>query len=244
MRVDILIPCFVDQVYPESAWNMIKILEHLGCKVFYNEQQTCCGQPSFNSGYWDEAKVVAEKLMDELVEDHYLVVQSSSCTGMIRNYYEHFFKNGMRHKDWKSLAGRTYEFTEFLVKVLKVTDIGSTFEGKATYHDSCAALRECNVSEEPKMLLSHVKGLELISLPNNTVCCGFGGTFAVKYEPISTAMAEQKVQAALKTGADYLISSDLSCLMHLDGYIKKHNLNIKSLHIADVLASGLGIENE
>ena len=125
-----------------------------------------------------------------------------------------------------------------MVNLLKITDVGATFEAKVTYHDSCAALRECGLKKEPRELMKHVKGLELIEMKDNEVCCGFGGTFSVKHEPISTAMAEQKVHNALDTGAEYIVSTDLSCLMHQDGYIKKHKLPLKVIHIIDVLASG------
>jgi L-lactate dehydrogenase complex protein LldE len=137
----------------------------------------------------------------------------------------------------KDLGKRAYEFSDFLVNVLGVEDLGATLRGKATYHDSCAALRECRIKEEPRKLLSRVKGLELVEMNDVETCCGFGGSFAVKFESISIAMADQKVNNALQTGADYIISTDLSCLMHLDGYIKHKGYSIRAMHIADVLAS-------
>lgn len=217
---------------------MIKVLEKLGCTVSYNTNQTCCGQPSFNSGFQDEARAVAAKFIKDFAGTDYIVAPSASCTGFVRNYYNTLFDNSSVHNEVKSLQKRMYEFTEFLTDVLKVEDVGATLEGKATYHNSCAALRECKIKEGPRKLLKNVRGLELVEMNDNETCCGFGGTFAVKYETISVAMADQKVNNAVATGAQYLISTDLSCLMHLDGYIKKKGYNLRTLHMADVLANG------
>jgi L-lactate dehydrogenase complex protein LldE len=156
---------------------------------------------------------------------------------MVRNYYPEMFHNTALHNECKQLQRNIFEFTDFLVNVLKVKDVGASFKGKVTYHDACAALREYGIKDEPRSLLKNVHGLELIEMKNTDVCCGFGGTFSVKHEAISTAMGEQKVQNALDTGAEYIVSTEASCLLHLEGYIKKHNLPIKTLHIADILAS-------
>lgn len=238
MNVQLFIPCFVDQIYPETGFNMVKVLEKAGCTVDYNPNQTCCGQPAFNAGYWDEAKAVGQKFLKDFHTYDYIVAPSASCTGFVRNYYGKLFDNSASHNDMKLLQKNLFEFTEFLVKVLHVEDLGASLEGVATYHDSCSGLREINIKSEPRKLLEHVKGLEIREMEDTETCCGFGGTFAVKYEPISTGMADQKLANAMGTDADYLISTDLSCLMHLDGYIKKRGLKIKPMHIADVLASG------
>ncbi len=238
MTVDIFIPCFIDQVYPETGFNMIKILEKFDIDVHYNTNQTCCGQMLFNSGFWDEAKTIGEKFIKDFPNNRPVVGPSASCVGFIKNYYHELFYNTALHNEYKLLQKNIYEFTDFMVNFLKITDVGATFEAKVTYHDSCAALRECGIKKEPRELLKHIKGLELIEMKDNEVCCGFGGTFSVKHEPISTAMAEQKVHNALDTGAEYIVSTDLSCLMHQDGYIKKHKLPLKVIHIIDVLASG------
>ncbi len=239
IEVDLFVPCFVDQLYPQTAFNVIKILEKLGCKVFYNPNQTCCGQPAFNAGFWDDAKKVGEKFINEFNNNRYIVIISSSCAGMVKNYYPELFHNSASHNKLNKIKSNTYEFSEFLVKVLKVSDIGAKFDGKVTYHDACGALRECGIKAEPRELLNNVEGLELIELEKSDVCCGFGGTFAVKYEPISVGMAEQKVQYAVATGAEYLVSADLSCLLHLDGYIRQNNIPLKIMHIADVLAASM-----
>jgi L-lactate dehydrogenase complex protein LldE len=238
MNVQLFVPCFVDQLYPDTAFNMIKVLEKAGCTVSYNENQTCCGQPAFNAGFWSEAKEVCSKFIQDFRGDDYVVAPSASCVGFVRNYYSKLFDNSSLHNEVKDLGNRIYEFSDFLVNVMHVHETGAVLNGKATYHDSCAGLRECGIKTEPRTLLSHVKGLELTEMNDVETCCGFGGTFAVKFEAISIAMGEQKVDNAIATGADYIISTDLSCLMHLQGYIDKKELTIKTLHLADVLASG------
>jgi L-lactate dehydrogenase complex protein LldE len=238
MNVHLFIPCFVDQLFPDSAFNMVKVLEKAGCTVEYNSNQTCCGQPAFNAGYWDEAKAVAQKFLKDFHTYDYIVAPSASCTGFVRNYYSKLFDNSAVHNDVKLIRKNLFEFTEFLTGVLQITDFGAALEGIATYHDSCAALRECSIKKGPRDLLNNVKGLQLKEMEDNETCCGFGGTFAVKFEPISMGMADQKINHALETGADYIISTDLSCLMHLDGVIKKRGLGIKTMHMADVLVSG------
>ena len=238
MKVQLFIPCFVDQLYPATAFNMVKVLEKAGCEVSYNTNQTCCGQPAFNAGFWDDARDVANKFLKDFDTPDYIVGPGASCVGFVRNYYPKLFENGSAHHTVKELGKKTFEFTEFLTDVLKIEDYGAELNSKATYHDSCAALRECKIKEGPRKLLSHVKGLEVVEMIDNETCCGFGGTFAVKFEGISSGMADQKIQNALATGADCIISTDLSCLMQLDGFIKQKNLPLTTMHIADVLASG------
>ena len=238
MKVQLFIPCFIDQLYPETAFNMVKVLEKATCEVEYNPKQTCCGQPAFNGGFWNEARDVATKFIKDLDGPDYVVAPSASCVGFVKNYYGKLFENSSQHNKVKDLGNRIFEFSSFLTDVLKITNYGAMLKGKATYHDSCAALRECKIKEGPRKLLKNVKGLELVEMVDNEICCGFGGTFAVKFEAISIAMADQKVNHALATGAEYIISTDSSCLLHIDGYIKGKGLPIKTMHLADVLASG------
>lgn len=238
MKVQLFIPCFVDQLYPETAFNMVKVLEKAGCEVSYNTNQTCCGQPAFNAGFWDEARDVASKFIDDFNAVDYIVAPSASCAGFVKNYYPKLFDNGAQHHKVKDLGKKMFEFTAFLTEILKIENFNAVLNTKATYHDSCAALRECGIKEGPRKLLNNVKGLELIEMHDNETCCGFGGTFSVKFEAISAGMADQKINNALATGADTIISTDLSCLMQLSGYIKTKNLSLKTMHIADVLASG------
>lgn len=238
MNVQVFIPCFIDQLYPETAFNMIKVLEKAGCTVSYNEAQTCCGQPAFNAGFWDESKAVCSKFLKDFSGSDCIVTPSASCAGFVRNYYTKLFDNSSQHHTVTDTAKRIFEFSEFMIDILKIDNVGATLKGKATYHDSCAALRECRIKQEPRRLLSKVNGLELTEMNDVETCCGFGGTFAVKFEAISVAMGEQKVEHALATGAEYLISTDHSCLMHLQGYINQKGYKLQTMHIADVLASG------
>ncbi len=238
MNVHVFIPCFIDQLYPTAGFNTIKVLEKAGCTVSYNPEQTCCGQPAFNAGYWGESREVCNKFINDFSGAEYIVMPSASCTGFIKNYYPKIYDNASNQKDIKGFQEKVYELSDFLVNILNIDDLGAHFDGVATYHDSCAALRECKIKNEPRKLLEKVKGLKLIELKDNETCCGFGGTFAVKFEGISVAMGEQKVQHIVNTDADYLISTDLSCLMHIGGIMEKMALPIKSLHLADVLASG------
>ena len=238
MNVQLFIPCFVDQLYPQTAFNMVKVLEKAGCKVSYNTNQTCCGQPAFNAGFCDEARAVASKFLDDFNVADYVVAPSASCIGFIRNYYPDLFEKKIDQNKIKSLGKRTFEFSEFLVNILKVENFGASFNTKITYHDSCAALRECKIKDGPRRLLKNVKGLELIEMNDVETCCGFGGTFSVKFEGISIAMAEQKIANITATGANCVVSTDCSCLMQLGGIIKNKNLPIETLHLADILASG------
>lgn len=238
MKVQLFIPCFIDQLYPQTAFNMVKVLEKACCDVSYNNNQTCCGQPAFNAGFTKESRAVATKFINDFNTEEFIVAPSASCVGFVRNYYPGLFNNSSIHNEVKRLGDRVYEFTEFLTQILKIEDYGAELKGKATYHDSCAGLRECKIKEGPRSLLKNVKGLELVEMNDNETCCGFGGTFSVKFEAISIAMAEQKVQHALDTGAEFIISTDQSCLMQIDGLIRKKNLSLKTLHIADVLATG------
>ena len=238
MTVQLFVPCFVDQLYPDVAFNTIKVLEKAGCTVKYNTQQTCCGQPAFNAGFWGEAKDVCTKFVQDFDGADYIVSPSASCAGFVRNNYNKLFENNAFQSPAKKVANRIFELSEFLVKILNVTQLGAKFEGKATYHDSCAGLRECNIKSEPRTLLSAVEGLELIEMKDTDICCGFGGSFAVKFDTISVSMADQKIESAITTDADYLISTDMSCLMHLDGRMKHNGQSLKVVHLAEVLASG------
>ncbi len=243
-QVDIFIPCFVDQLYPATALNMVKVLEKAGVRVNYNPDQTCCGQPAYNAGYVPQSREVAAKFLQDFAAPagdakRYIVSPSASCVGMVRNSYSELFAGTTQLGACRGVQGRVFELTEFLVDVLGISAIpGARLAGKYTYHDSCAALRECGIRPQPRQLLDAVAGLQRLEMAETTTCCGFGGTFAVKFEAISVAMAQQKVEHALETGADYLVSTDVSCLMHLESYIKKEKLPLKCLHVADVLASG------
>ncbi len=237
MKVDVFIPCFIDQLYPETGFNFIKTLERAGCNVNYNPEQTCCGQPSFNSGYWKETRTLAVKFLNDFGSSEVIVSPSASCTGFIKNYYRKLFEEEKNQLDnLEEIIPRIFEFSDFLVNRIKKTDLESVFPYKVTFHDSCAGLREYGIKNEPRILLKKVKGLELIEMNDTATCCGFGGTFAAKFHHISTAMTEQKVEHAMDTGAEFIVSTEASCLMNIQAYINKQKLPIKTIHLVDVLA--------
>ncbi|MCT1531488.1 (Fe-S)-binding protein [Sphingobacterium daejeonense] len=237
-KVELFIPCFIDQLYPETAFNSVKLLEKAGCQVIYNTEQTCCGQPAYNAGFWDDAKKIGQKFLNDFNDEHPVVSPSASCVGMVRGGYDDLFTNSIEHNKCRSLQRNIFEISDFLVNLLQKEYFGAELVGTAVYHDSCSALRECKIKEEPRKLLSHVGGLEILEMKDQETCCGFGGTFSVKFEGISTAMAEQKVQNAMNVKADYIISTDSSCLLQLQAYIEKNQLPIKTMHLVDVLTSG------
>lgn len=242
LEVNIFIPCFVDQLYPQTGLNMVKVLKKANCRVQYNPNQTCCGQPAYNAGFFIEAGQVGRKFVQDFNTDtfHYIVAPSASCVGMVKNGYKQLEALGHMEnvEGLHRIQPRMYELSDFLVNVLQVNKIpGAKYYGKVAYHDSCSGLRECGIKKEPRELLKNVAGLQLLELPDSETCCGFGGTFAVKFEAISVGMAQQKVNNALSIGADTIASTDSSCLMHMEAYIKKENLPLKVRHLADILAS-------
>lgn len=240
MDVQLFIPCFIDQLYPQTGFNTIKILEKAGCTVHYNPKQTCCGQPAFNSGYWNEAASLAQKFLTDFKPDMPVVSPSGSCSGFVIHHYHKLFKENPEWLDKHSaIKNNVYELSDFLVNVLKIENLGARFPHKVTFHDSCSALREYGIRNEPRQLLANVEGLELVEMEESDTCCGFGGTFAVKNSAISSAMADKKVINSLATGAEFIVSTEASCLMNINGYIAKQNLPIKGIHLADILASGL-----
>jgi len=240
MNIQLFVPCFIDQFYPETAVSCIKILEKAGCIVNYNPDQTCCGQPAFNSGYWKETRDLARKFINDFPGEEVIISPSASCTGFIKNYYEKLFEeDDLFLKASQSLSKRIFELSDYLVNHLNITDFGSAFNHKVTFHDSCAGLREYGIRDEPRILLQKVKELELIEMEDTTTCCGFGGTFSAKFHSISTSMTAQKVEHAMQTGAEFIVSTEASCLMNLDSYIRKQKLPVNVIHLADVLASGL-----
>ena len=223
---------------PRIGFATLRLLEAAGCEVVVPNTQTCCGQPAFNAGFREEARSVCAKFINDFKDSEYIVAPSASCVGFVRNYYPELFDDSSNRNQVRQLQQRTFEFSEFLTDKLGVTDVGASFSAKATYHDSCAALRECKIKSGPRELLRQVKGLELVEMNEVETCCGFGGTFAVKFEPISVGMGDQKVIHAAATGAQCIISTDLSCLMHIQGVIQQKGLSMQTFHLADILASG------
>jgi L-lactate dehydrogenase complex protein LldE len=240
MEVDIFIPCFIDQMYPDVGFHMVKVLEKVGCRVNYNPAQTCCGQPAYNAGYFSEAVEVADKFLDDFTtSSRYIVSPSASCVGMVRNGYPEFFKKSLRSARYQEVRNKIHEFSDFLVNVLGIDHIpGSRFDGVATYHDSCSALRECGIREEPRKLLRNVEGLDLREMEETDQCCGFGGTFAVKFEAISVGMTELKLERIMAVEPQYIISTDSSCLLQYQAVLEKKGIAVRPVHLAEVLASG------
>jgi L-lactate dehydrogenase complex protein LldE len=240
IKVEILIPCFIDQFKPETGLNMVKVLEKAGCMVHYNPEQTCCGLPAFNAGYWEDSRQVAEKFLNEISTDKNLVCGAGACTAMIRNSYDLLFQNSSYHNKYRQLQKKSFELSEFLIDVLKIENLGSKFEGKVAFFDSCQASEHCKIKTQPRQLLQQVEGLELAELPKQGLCCGFGGTFSVNSEALSVSMAKEVIDQVIESGAKYLISTDYSCLIQIDSILKKQgNTGIEVLHIADILASGI-----
>jgi len=237
MRVALFIPCFVDQLFPQVGIAMVTVLRRLNVDVYYPQEQTCCGQPAFNTGYWDEARELAKRYCEIFADADAIVSPSGSCTAMVRNFYPELLAGSVGGAGVPACVSNTFEFSEFLVRKLGVTDGGAKFPAKVTYHDACHAVRELRLKDEPRELLRNVKELELVEMSETETCCGFGGTFSVKFPMISYAMDEVKCTSIKQTGAEYVVSGDSSCLMQIDGYLRRQRLPIKTIHLAEVLAA-------
>jgi L-lactate dehydrogenase complex protein LldE len=234
MTVTLFIPCFVDALYPRAGISMVEILERLGHTVVCPEAIACCGQPPFNSGYHAEARTIAAPVLEKLADAEVVVIGSGSCGAMVKNFYPELFAKTPQAELAKQVAARTWEFSDFLVSKLGVTDLGANFPHKVTFHDGCHGLSELGIQKQPRTLLAHVRDLEFIEMAEVS-CCGFGGTFAAKFPMISTAMGEVKCATAAETGADYIVSSDSSCLMHIQGLLSRQGKPTKTIHLAEVL---------
>ncbi|WP_019890740.1 (Fe-S)-binding protein [Streptomyces purpureus] len=231
MRVALFVTCVNDAVYPSTGVATVRILERLGVEVDFPADQTCCGQPPYNTGYRRETEPLVRRTVRAFEGYAYVVTPSGSCAAMVRHHYASFGDRAA------ALAPRTYELSEFLVDVLGVTDVGAYFPYTVTYHPSCHGLRALGLGTGPRRLLDAVKGLDLRELPGAEECCGFGGTFAVKNPDVSAAMGRDKVRHALSTGADVLCGADNSCLMHLGGILRREGAPLRTLHLAEILAS-------
>jgi L-lactate dehydrogenase complex protein LldE len=238
VKVSLFVTCVVDQVFPQVGIAMAEVLERLGYDLDFPQVQTCCGQPAFNSGYPEEARTVARHFVDVFRDSEYVVVPSGSCTSMITHHYEEIFEHDpKRLEETHRLASRVWEFSRFLLEVAKVEDVGARYDGIVTYHDSCHALRELRIKNGPRRLLTKVQGLTLREMDAAEECCGFGGTFSVKFPEVSGAMARTKIDSIRKTEAGAVVSIDSSCLMQLQGLIERAGLPIRTLHLAEILAA-------
>ncbi len=235
-KVALFIPCFIDQLTPQVGVDMVRVLRRLGYEVEFPEEQTCCGQPAFNVGYWDEARPLAERFVRIFEKAEVVVSPSGSCTTMVRKFYPELLAGTPFRDAAEQLGRRVFEFSEFLTNVAKKLDVGAAFAHKVTFHDACHALRELHLKEGPRELLRHVRGLELVEMPHVEECCGFGGGFSVKFDMISASMGDSKVMNIEASGAEVVTSVDQSCLMHIDGMLRRHNLPVRTLHLASILA--------
>ncbi len=242
-RVSLFIQCLVESMYPEVGEAMVDVLERAGVQVDFPEGQTCCGQPAFNSGYHHEARAAAQRFISIFADAEHIVCPSGSCVHMVRHHYPELFAG--EDQETRDLAARVaancYEFSQYLVDVLKITDLQARFPARVTYHDSCHLLRGLGIADQPRQLLAQVSGLELVEMVDSDVCCGFGGTFSVNYADISAAMADEKVDNILATGADYVVGCDMSCLMNIQGRLSRRREAVQVKHIAEILASTGGV---
>ncbi len=237
MKVSLFITCLVDQLFPEVGMSVVSVLRGLGAEVDFPADQTCCGQPAFNSGFSSEARDLAKRFIAIFENSEYVVAPSGSCTSMVRVFYPELFRDDPDwHKRAESLASRTYEFTEFVVNVLGVEDVGAAYHGKVALHQSCHLLRELNVRTEPQRLLRSVKGIELVELERAEACCGFGGLFSIKYPHISGSILQDKLDSVEKSGAAVVVASDVGCLMHIAGGLSRQAAAATTMHIAELLA--------
>ncbi len=245
MRVYLFVTCLVDTFFPAVGEGMVKVLDRLGADVEFPPGQTCCGQPAFNSGYREDAQAVAERFItvfgDALKksrdEESYIVCPSGSCTAMLKVFYKELLATDPEQLNkLEIITKKTYEFSEFLINVMKTADVGARYDGVVTYHDSCHLLRELGVKDEPRRLIEAVRGIELREMEMPDACCGFGGTFSIKFPRVSVSMLDEKIDCIVGSGADTVVSSDMGCLMNIGGALSRRNIPVKVMHIAELLA--------
>lgn len=235
MRVSLFITCMCDIFASNVGKDTVEILERVGCEVDFPEAQTCCGQPAYNSGYLENTKETMKHMMKAFRHSEYVVGPSGSCIAMLRDYENIFQGDPEWESEAKKLAAKSFELTQFLVEVLGIVDVGSNFTGRVTYHPSCHMTRLLGVKDAPRQLLEHVKGVELIQLPQGEDCCGFGGTFSVKNSVISGEMVQEKADHVGETEAEYLVGGDMACLMNIGGRLSREGRNVKVVHLAEIL---------
>ena len=236
IRASLFVTCIIDQLYPQVGVSVVRVLRRLGVQVDFPSEQTCCGQPLYNAGFAGQGRKLAKRVLESFRDSQYVVVPSGSCGAMMRVFYQDLFRDDPElQQQAANLSAKVYEFSEFLVKVLGVEDLGADYPGTATYHASCHLLRELEVREAPLTLLNRVRNLQLRQLPQVESCCGFGGTFSVKFPHISEAMLADKVDNVMSTESDTLVSCDMGCLMHIEGALSRRGLGVEVRHLAQVL---------
>lgn len=239
MKVSLFITCLSDALYPRVGEAMVRLLAKHGVKLDFPPVQTCCGQPAFNSGYWNEARATAKTIIEAFEDSDFVISPSGSCTGMIHHYPKLFENDPIMLDKAIKLQRKSYEFTQFLVNVLGVTDVGASFPYKVTYHPSCHGSRLLGVKDEPMALMEQVRGLEFVPLPFAEDCCGFGGTFAVKMSDISGAMVTEKSDHVKETEAQVLVGLDMACLMNIAGNLRYRGEPVRVMHLAELLYEGV-----
>jgi L-lactate dehydrogenase complex protein LldE len=239
MKVALFVTCLVDQLCPNVGMATVEVLERAGCDVTFDERQTCCGQPAFNTGYRKEAREFAKRFIEifETSDAEAIVIPSGSCTAMVKHFHEVFEDDAELRERADRIAAKTHELTSFLINVLGVVNVSAVSNTKATWHDACHGLRDLGVHDEPRLLLKNVEGLEFVELKNADVCCGFGGTFSVKYPEISAGILDNKIEMIEESGADTVVACDASCLMQIAGRLSRIGSKIQTKHIAEILAS-------
>jgi L-lactate dehydrogenase complex protein LldE len=241
-QVGLFVTCLVDAMRPSVGFATLELLESAGCEVHVPTAQTCCGQPAYNSGDNSDTRRLAKQLISQFLAFEYVVAPSGSCAGMLRTHYPELFADD---SEWgpkaHQLAARTYELTSFLVDVCNMDAIDAKYDGTITYHDSCAGLRELNVQKQPRQLLHQVSDCDFKPLKDADVCCGFGGTFCVKYSDVSNEMVSKKVDCIQKTGADTLVAGDLGCLMNMAGKLSREGSKVKCYHVAEILTGAANV---
>ena len=239
MKVSLFVTCLVDQLCPNVGVSTVEVLRRAGCEVVFDERQTCCGQPAFNTGYRREARKFAKQFIEIFEESDAgaIVSPSGSCTAMVHHFHELFPEDPEWRARAEKIAAKTYELGGFLVNILKIEDIGAQRDKQITWHDACHGLRDLGLRNEPRKLLKNVKGAEFVEMENADVCCGFGGTFSVKYPEISAGILDNKIEAIERSGAEAVVSCDASCLMQIGGRLSRLNSKVKTMHLAEVLAS-------
>jgi L-lactate dehydrogenase complex protein LldE len=239
MQVSLFITCLIDQLWPRIGTSAVAVLRRAGCEVIFDQRQTCCGQPAFNTGYRNEARKLVERFIEIFEESkaEAIVSPSGSCTAMVRHFHELFPDDERWRRRARAVAERTHEFADFLVNVLGVDDVGASFRGRVTWHDACHGLRDLKIWSEPRRLIQNVRGIEFVELPNADACCGFGGTFSVKYPEISVAILDSKIEAIEKASVRAIVSGDASCLMQIGGRLARQQSAVQVLHLAELLAA-------
>jgi L-lactate dehydrogenase complex protein LldE len=239
MRVSLFVTCLVDQLWPSIGTSAVEVLRRAGCEVEFDQRQTCCGQPAFNTGYRNEARRLARRFIEIFEESKAdaIVSPSGSCTAMVHHFVELFAGDEAWRARAESIAERTHEFASFLVNVLAVDDVGASFDGRVTWHDACHGLRDLNLHSEPRRLIRNVRGVEFVEMANADACCGFGGTFSVKYPEISVAILDNKIAAVEKADVRAVVSADASCLMQIGGRLSRQASPVRAMHLAELLAS-------